>query len=85
MNIIKYDSTAVVTDDVKDVVEAGKLFLNVDLASGIIKKNKSGYEFEIEQGFKCRKFVCGNEELLYIWKERKITERPEKSFQTEEN
>ena len=68
-DIIKYGSTAVVTENVEDVVEAGKLFLNVDLASGIIRKNKGGYEFEIEQGIKCRKYVCGTKELLYIWKE----------------
>ena len=74
INIVKYGSTAVITEDVGDVVEAWKLFLNIDLASGIIKKHQGGYEFEIEQGIKCRKYVCGTEELLYIWKEIYSTE-----------
>ena len=44
-------------DDIKDFIEAGKLFLNVDLGSGIIRSNGKGVEFEIEQGFTCRKYV----------------------------
>ena len=57
LNIIKHGSTAVFKDDMKDVVEAGKLFLNVDLGSGIIRKSGEGFEFEIEQRFTCQKYV----------------------------
>ena len=60
LNIIKNGSTAVFKDDMKDVVEAGKLFLNVDLGSGIIRKNGEGFEFEIEQGFICQKYVSSS-------------------------
>ena len=72
IDIITYGSTAVITEDVSDVVEAGKLFLNVDLSSGTIRKSDDGYEFEIEKGYKCRKYVCGTnqaKEMLYIYKE----------------
>ena len=89
INIVKYGSTAVVTEDVKDVIEAAKLFLNVDLSSGIITKSEDGYEFEINQGFKCRKYVCGtnvNKEILYIYKEvEKREEIVENTFQSEVN
>ena len=60
LNIIKHGTTAVFKDDMKDVVEAGKLFLNVDLGSGVIRKNGEGFEFEIEQGFICQKYVSSS-------------------------
>merc|ERR1719318_1164042 len=41
----------------KDFIEACKLFLNVDLGSGIIRSNGEGIEFETEKGFTCRKYV----------------------------
>ena len=71
INIAKYGATAVLKDDVKDVVDAGKLFLNIDLSSGSIKKGEDGYEFEIAQGYRCKKYFSGtkiNKELLYITK-----------------
>ena len=34
LNIVKYGSTALLSDDMKDVIEAGKLFFDVDLSSG---------------------------------------------------
>ena len=57
LNIIKHGSTAVFKEDMKDFIEAGKMFLNVDLGLGIIRSNGEGVEFEIEQGFTCKKYV----------------------------
>jgi hypothetical protein len=72
INIAKYGATAVLKDDVKDVVDAGKLFLNIDLSSGSITKGEDGYEFEIAEGCRCKKYFCGtkiNKEILYITKD----------------
>ena len=56
LNIVKYGSAAVLSDDMKDVIEAGKLFFDVDLSSGN------------EQELSCKKYVSsGNrDELIFI-------------------
>ena len=69
LNIIKHGATAVFKDDMKDVIEAGKLFLNVDLGTGIIKTNEEGFVFQIEKRFDCRKYVGSSikdEEIICI-------------------